>query len=121
MLTGSVSLALGVWARSTGRPWQSMVFGSLAPLQLGNAVAVRSERESVFTIGLSTNRFLLGAVIGMLTMQVTALMWAPLRSMLDLHPLSVGDLVILLTVSTASFWAIEAEKLLLRKIGYTSR
>jgi hypothetical protein len=33
-------------ARAAGWPWQSMVFTTLALLQLGHALAVRSERES---------------------------------------------------------------------------
>jgi hypothetical protein len=33
------------------RAWQSMVFTTLALLQLGHALAVRSERESLFSLG----------------------------------------------------------------------
>ena len=41
-----VCLAMLVGARSLGWPWQTMVFTTLALLQLGHALAVRSERES---------------------------------------------------------------------------
>jgi P-type Ca2+ transporter type 2C len=58
LLTGTVSLSLGIWGQATGWPWQTMIFTSLALLQLGNALAVRSERQSVFRLGLGSNRFL---------------------------------------------------------------
>lgn len=48
LVTGAVSLGLGLWGQATGRPWQTMIFTSLALLQLGNALAVRSECQSVF-------------------------------------------------------------------------
>ncbi len=50
-----VCLAVLVWACSLGWPWQTMVFTTLALLQLGHALAVRSERESFFTLGPRTN------------------------------------------------------------------
>jgi P-type Ca2+ transporter type 2C len=40
-----------------------MVFTTLALLQLGHALAVRSERESFFTLGARSNPFLLALVL----------------------------------------------------------
>ena len=45
LLMAAVCLALLVGARAMGWPWQTMVFTTLALLQLGHALAVRSERE----------------------------------------------------------------------------
>jgi P-type Ca2+ transporter type 2C len=55
----AVCLALLAAARAAGWPWQTMVFTTLALLQLGHALAVRSERESFFTLGARSNRLLL--------------------------------------------------------------
>ncbi len=41
--------------------WQSMVFTVLTLSQLGHVLAIRSERESLFTQGLCSNRPLIGA------------------------------------------------------------
>jgi Ca2+-transporting ATPase len=114
LLTGTVSLGLGVWGHATGRPWQSMIFTSLALLQLGNALAVRSEHESVFRLGLGSNRFLGWTVLGTLLVQLGILYWPPARAALDLRPLTPADLAIVLVASTTAFWAIEAEKLAAR-------
>jgi Ca2+-transporting ATPase len=114
LLTGAVSLGLGIWGQATGRPWQTMIFTSLALLQLGNALAVRSERQSVFRLGLGSNRFLGWTVLGTLVVQLGLLYWPPAQTALDLQPLSLTDLAVVLLASTAAFWAIEAEKLIRR-------
>jgi P-type Ca2+ transporter type 2C len=46
LLMAVVCLVLFVAARAQGWPWQTMVFTTLALLQLGHALAVRSDRES---------------------------------------------------------------------------
>jgi P-type Ca2+ transporter type 2C len=114
LLTGAVSLGLGVWGRATGRPWQTMIFTSLALLQLGNALAVRSERQSLFRLGLGSNRFLTWTVLGTLLLQLGVVYWPPARAALELQPLSLTDLAVVLLASTTLFWAIEAEKLVAR-------
>jgi Ca2+-transporting ATPase len=114
LLTGAVSLGLGIWAHATGRPWQTMIFTSLALLQLGNVLAVRSERQSLFQLGLGGNRFLAWTVLGTLLLQLAVVYWPPARAALELHPLSLADLAVVLGASTIGFWAIEAQKLATR-------
>ena len=43
--------------------WQTMVFTVLTLSQMGNVLAIRSERESLFRQGLFSNLPLLGAVL----------------------------------------------------------
>ena len=92
-----------------------MIFTTLALLQLGNALAIRSERQSFFTLGPNTNKPLLWTVI------VTAA--DPDRSsstgsrsqrLLHTEALSAAELGIVLVVSTGVFWAVEFEKLVRR-------
>ena len=114
-LTGLISLGLGLWAEASGRPWRTMIFTSLALLQLGNALAVRSDRQSLFTLGLLSNRLLAGAVFGTVALQVGLLYVGPVRAFLGVSPLSGGELAITMGVSTLSFAAIEAEKAIGRR------
>jgi Ca2+-transporting ATPase len=111
LLMGAIPLALGVWGDATGRPWQTMIFTSLALLQLGNAMAVRSEHDSLLSLGLRSNTPLLGAVVGTLLVQVAVLYWGPAQRLLNVEPLSAPDLALVLIASTGVFWAVEAEKL----------
>jgi P-type Ca2+ transporter type 2C len=115
LLLGAIPLALGVWGKATGRPWQTMVFTSLALLQLGHTLAVRSERESLFALGLRTNPHLLGAVTVTAAIQLLVVYWAPAQSILHTQALAAADMGIVLLASTGVFWAVELEKLVRRR------
>jgi len=53
VLLAAVSLGAGIWAHSAGHAdtWQTMIFTTLTLAQMGNVLAVRSETDSVFSIG----------------------------------------------------------------------
>ena len=59
---GAILLALGVWGEATGRPWQTMVFTSLACLQLGHTMAVRPRRSPCSPRACAATSILLAAV-----------------------------------------------------------
>ena len=64
LLMGLVSLGMGFWAWQSGQSyWQTMVFTTLTLSQMGHALAIRSSRDSLFKIGLFSNKALLGAVL----------------------------------------------------------
>ncbi len=110
LLMGFLTLGVGLWGEATDRPWQTMVFTTLALLQLGNALAVRSERRSLFSLGLSTNRYLLWTVVVTMAIQILIIYWSPLQSLLKTEALSADELVLVLVVSTGVFFAVELDK-----------
>jgi Ca2+-transporting ATPase len=111
LLMGLVSLGLGFWAWSTGRPtWQTMVFTTLTLSQMGNALATRSERSSLFTIGLLSNKLMLAAVLLTFALQMMLVYLPFLQNIFELLPLPAGDLGISLAVSVLPFVAIELKK-----------
>jgi Ca2+-transporting ATPase len=110
-----VWLGLLVGARAMGWPWQTMVFTTLALLQLGHALAVRSERESFFTLGPRTNLFLLGAVAGTFAVQLLIVYLPVLQVVFDAEPLSLVQLAVVLVASTVAFIAVEIEKWVRRR------
>jgi P-type Ca2+ transporter type 2C len=110
-----VCLTLLVWARSVGWPWQTMVFTTLALLQLGHALAVRSERESFITLGPWSNPLLLGAVAGTLAVQLLILYLPVLQGLFDTQALSPVQLGAVLAASTVAFIAVEIEKWVRRR------
>lgn len=111
-LMGAIALGLGMWGEATGRPWQTMLFTVLALLQLGYAFAVRSDSESLFKLGVRSNKPLLWTVLITLAIQIVIIYWAPLQTLLHTEALSFADLMIVLMVSTSVFWVVEAEKLI---------
>ena len=114
MVLGAICLAMGLWGYSTDRPWQTMVFTSLALLQLGNALALRSDRRSVFLLGWRGNPFLLAVLVGTFVLQLILVYWAPAQSILSTEPLSAGDLAVVLVTSTSLFWIVEVKKFVRR-------
>lgn len=110
LVMAAVPLALGLWAFGTGRPWQTMLFTALALLQLGHALAVRSERESLLSLGLLTNLPLLLSVVGTVLLQLAVVYWSPLQALFHTQALALGEVAIVLAASTLVLWVVELEK-----------
>ena len=117
LLMGFLTLGVGLWGEATDRPWQTMIFTTLALLQLGNAFALRSERQSFFTQGALTNKPLLWTVLVTLAVQIVVIYWGPLQNLLHTEALDVLELGVVLVVSTGVFLAVELEKWIRRRTG----
>ncbi|HEX6675940.1 MAG TPA: cation-translocating P-type ATPase [Actinomycetes bacterium] len=113
----AVCLGMLVAARAAGWPWQTMVFTTLALLQLGNALAVRSERDSFFSLGVRSNPLLLAAVLGLGALQLAVVYLPPLRSVFGTEPLHPVQLAVVLVASTTAFAAVEVDKWLRRLLA----
>jgi Ca2+-transporting ATPase len=116
LLMAAVVLSLQAWAiRSGDAHWQTMVFTVLCFLQLGHVMAIRSERQSLFTQGLFTNKPLLLAVVITVVLQFATIYFPILNSVFTTQPLSPIELVIVLTLSSIVFIAVEIEKVIKRR------
>ncbi len=117
ILMAAVVLGIQAVAIEAGWHWQTMVFTTLSLLQLGHALAIRSERTSTFTLGLRTNLPLALAVGGTLVIQL-ALVYVPaLQPIFVTEALGVTELVIVAIASTTAFVAVELEKAFFRRRG----
>ncbi len=116
LLMGLLSLVMGYefWHARDPR-WQTMVFTTLTLSQMANVMAIRSERSSLFEIGLLSNKPLLGAV-GLTVILQLALVYLPfLQTIFKTVALPVPDLVLTVIVSSIIFWAVELEKWFMRR------
>lgn len=118
LLMGVVSLAMGYWHWAYGSAaeahWRTIVFTVLTLAQMGNAMAIRSARDSLFRIGIFSNRAMVGSVALTFCLQLAVIYWPPLQTIFKTTALSVGELVACIALSTSVFWAVEAQKVLLR-------
>ncbi|MDJ0702883.1 MAG: cation-translocating P-type ATPase [Leptolyngbyaceae cyanobacterium MO_188.B28] len=115
-LLGLILLAIAYHYWSTGQGnWQTMVFTTLALSRIGLAETMRSERDSLFRIGLFSNKPLLAAVALTFGLQMAVIYSPVLQTVFQTTSLSAIDLTISLVLSTIVFWAIELEKWLTRK------
>jgi Ca2+-transporting ATPase len=115
LLMGLVSLGMGYWMWRTGWDnWQTMLFTTLTLSQMGHALAVRS-RDSLFKVGLLSNRALLGAVLLTFVLQMAVVYVPFLQNLFRTDALSLGELLLSLILSTVVFWGVELEKWLMRR------
>ncbi|MEW6110154.1 MAG: cation-translocating P-type ATPase [Nitrospirota bacterium] len=116
ILMAGVVLFIQAWSISAGKShWQTMVFTVLCLTQLGHVLAIRSERESLFTMGLFSNKYLLGAVLLTFVFQMATVYVPFLNPIFKTEPLTFTELVIAIMLSSVVFFAVEMEKFIKRK------
>ena len=116
LLMGGVSLITQAWAYHTGHAhWQTMVFTVLTLSQMGNVLALRSERASFFQLGLWSNKPMVGAVVLTFVLQLATIYVPALNPIFKTEPLDAEELGICLVLSTIVFFAVEGEKWLIRR------
>ncbi len=108
-------IVLGVQALSyhggaAEETWRTMVFTVLAFLQLSHALVVRSERESILTLGLRSNMVLLVVLVGSVLVQLALIYVPALQPIFETTALSATELGLVLLVTPAPFIAVEIEK-----------
>ena len=117
LLMAALTISIEAWFFYAGAPhWQTMVFTVLALAQLANVLAVRSERQSLFSLGLFSNRALAGTVLLTVVLQMATIYVPALNSVFKTDPLSPAELGIAFAVSSLVFIAVELEKWLMRRI-----
>ena len=118
LLMGVVSLAMGYWwwavDSAAEAHWRTAVFTVLTLSQLGNVLALRSARDSLFHIGVFSNRALISSVTLTFGLQLAVIYWPPLQSIFKTTALTAMELLSCIALSTIVFWAVEGQKLLSR-------
>lgn len=116
LLTAAVTLATLAWSyHAKHDSWQSMAFTVLTMVQMGHVLAIRSERESLFTIGLFSNLPLFGSILLTLILQLCTLYIPVLNNIFKTKPLNATELLICVFASSTVFIAVEVEKWILRQ------
>jgi Ca2+-transporting ATPase len=116
LLIAGLSLGAQAWAYHSGSEnWQTVVFTVLTFSQLVHVMAIRSERESLFTIGWLTNRPLIGALALTLALQFAVVFLPPLQAIFKTGDLTFVELLVVLGLPWVVLIAVEAEKWLARR------
>jgi Ca2+-transporting ATPase len=114
LLMGAIALATQAWAIDRGLHWQTIVFNVLCLSQMGHVLAIRSDSQSLFRIGLFSNRYLIGAVMLAFVLQA-ALTYIPfLQRIFHTQALSVNEFLLVGILSSLVFVAVEIEKAIRR-------
>ena len=111
LLMAAVVLFVQAWSIKTEHAhWQTMVFTVLCLTQLGHVLAIRSEKESLFKIGLFSNKYLFGAVVLTFVFQMATVYVPILNLVFKTKPLTLNELMFTLALSSLVFFAVEIEK-----------
>ncbi len=117
MFMAGIALSLQGWAINHGLHWQTIVFNVLCLSQLGHVMAIRSENQSLFSIGICSNKPLIGAVVLALLLQF-AITYIPfLQPIFNTEALTLNEFLLVGAASSLVFFAVEIEKIISRKIG----
>ena len=119
LLMSAVSLGTQAWAIRTGHHWQTMVFTVLSLSQMGHVLAIRSERESLFTQGLISNVPLSSAVLLTVLLQLSVIYLPWFGPVFKTQPLSAFELLLCLMLSSVVFIAVEIEKAVRRRVKHS--
>jgi P-type Ca2+ transporter type 2C len=119
LLIGLIGLGLAYFLFSPTEgefsTWQTMLFTTLAFLQIGQALASRSSQESFFSPNWRSNPTLLGLAAVVLLLQLAVVYLPFSQQFFYTVPLTLNELLICVGLGSIVFWAIELEKLIVRR------
>jgi P-type Ca2+ transporter type 2C len=117
-LMGAISLLTGLWAFHFNHEfaWQTIIFTTLTLAQMGNALASRSEHQTLWEAGIFTNPSLLGAVVLTFALQMAVVYLPFLQNIFKTTSLSVLELGVSLGASVLVLLVIDGVKLLQRAV-----
>jgi Ca2+-transporting ATPase len=119
LVIGLVALGVGAIFHDTDNPldgrWQTIIFTILAFMQMGQALASRSTRESIVSLGFRSNPVLLGLVIVTAVLQLTILYIPFFDRFFQITPLNAGELLLCIGLGVLMLLLIEGEKAWLRR------
>ncbi|WP_276363514.1 cation-translocating P-type ATPase [Daejeonella sp. H1SJ63] len=113
LLMGVVTLGIQAWAIQNNNPnGQTMAFSVLCFSQLGHVMSIRSNRQSIFKIGVFSNKPMMMALIATVALQLLIIYIPFLNPVFKTQALSLKELGITLAASSIVFWAVELEKMI---------
>ena len=108
---GIISLLSGFTFWQNGQEsWRTMVFTTLTLAQMGNALAIRSDYDSLFKIGLLSNKAMLASVLLTFMLQMAVIYIPFFQDIFDTVALTPQELAISLALSTIVFFGVETAK-----------
>lgn len=111
-LIGAASLGIGFVYNETDRiEWQTMIFTTLAFMQVAQAIGTRSNTASLRSIGFMSNPVMLAIATVVIALQLAAI-YTPLRDFLDLEVLGAADLAICVAFGVLLLVVLETVKAL---------
>jgi len=111
LLIGGLALGLGTWFFYADRPtWQTMVFTSLAFAQVAQALAARSDTESLLTRGLRSNPAIAALAALVVALQLAVIYTPGLNGFFGVRALGPFDLAVATAAGALVLLLLEGAK-----------
>ena len=94
---------------------ETMAFGVLALCQLFHSFNMRHNRKSIFSIGIFTNPWMVGAFVICAVLQLSVMLVPALVGPFKVAPLGPVDWLVVVTLSASPLFLYEVEKFFMRK------
>jgi len=118
LLMAITTLGTQAWAVNNEMPhWQTQVFTVLSLSQLGHVMAIRSDRQFLFTLGVFSNKPLLSAVLLTFILQLGVIYLPVANKLFKTQPLTLNELLICIALSLVVLSGVEIEKLVKQKLS----
>jgi len=114
LLIGGVSLYACHWALAHDVHAPTITFTVLTFAQLAHVMAIRSERESLFAIGVASNRLLLLAVVASVGLHLLLIYVPWLQQVFGTKAIAPSALALACALSLLVFVGVELEKWAIR-------
>ena len=101
--------------------WQTIVFTVLCFSQLWHVLAIRSEKRSLFKIGVLSNTFMVVAISVTVLLQLAVIYIPFLNKFFHTQPLTLAEMLIATGVSSIVFIVVEFEKKVKRIVEQNKR
>lgn len=116
LLMGGITLGTQAWAiHESNSHWQTMAFNVLCLSQMGHVLAIRSESQSFFTMGMFSNKPLIGAVLLTLLLQIAVTYVPFLQPIFRTEALTLNEFLLVGALSSLVFFGVEIEKIFTRR------
>ncbi len=117
LLMGAVALIAQAWAINNGLHWQTIVFNVLCLCQMGNVLAIRSEKRSFFSADIFSNKLLIAAVLIAFGLQAIVTYVPAMQPIFKTESLTLFEFLIVGAASSVIFFAVEIKKAIVRKVS----
>jgi Ca2+-transporting ATPase len=116
LLMAGLTLGIEAWYVQAGATsWQTVTFTALCFTQLAHVLAIRSEHTSLLSLGLASNRPLLGAVLLTLVLQLALIYVPALNALFKTVPLNAMELLVCGAAAALILIVVELEKWVRRR------
>ena len=117
ILMAGIALSLQAWAIRNELHWQTIVFNFLCVSQLAHVIVIRREKESLFSSGFFSNKYLIVAVLIALLLQVVITYTPFFQPIFHTEALTLNEFILVGAASLMVVIAVEIGKVISRKIS----